>query len=242
MFSFLCRYWEPAIWITEKLPAHARSGSEDRRWGLEMVFLPRQGVCSLTSFSLLRFYHGDDQAGEEAWSCSSHSVSPLEGTVVCVVFVYLMVHLFQTSSQRSISWPRSISAMHGLCLQRKNWGFSSKSRRPMESARNLGTTRFSWLCRPTRWYEGKCLVLIMWIKAAHLRRPWSLIFRPCPLLLLISLVQAPCPFVPSLSSLCLPGLCPGVTPGRCCLCRSISTSGGWTQTSLALKQTWRRSR
>lgn len=87
--AFLCRYWEPAIWITEKLPTHARSGSEDRRWGLEMVLLPRQGVCSLTGFVLLCLCHGDLQAGEEACSCSSNSVSPHGGLCsACGVCVF----------------------------------------------------------------------------------------------------------------------------------------------------------
>lgn len=44
-----------------------------------MVLLPRQGVGSWTSFALLCLCHGDLQAGEEAWSCSSHSVSPHGG-------------------------------------------------------------------------------------------------------------------------------------------------------------------
>lgn len=43
----------------------------------------------MTSFSLLRFYHGDNQAGEEAWSCSSHSVSPHGGHCsVCGICVF----------------------------------------------------------------------------------------------------------------------------------------------------------
>lgn len=54
-----------------------------------MLLLSRQGVCSLTSSALLCFCHGDLQAGEEAWSCSSHSVSPHGGHWgVCGVCVF----------------------------------------------------------------------------------------------------------------------------------------------------------
>lgn len=162
----------------------------------------------------------------------------MEGTAVCEVFEYLMVRLFQTSSQRSISWPRSISAMHGPYLQRRNWGFSSKSRRPMGSARSLGMTRSSWQCRPTRWYEGKCLVLTMQtpkLKPILEGPDLSSYAMPTPAPQLFSAIPLPlCPlFVLLLPS--WPLSCGD--PGHCCLCRSISTSVGWTQTSLALKQT-----
>lgn len=181
---YSCRYWEPAFWTAEKLPAHARSGSENRRWGLEMVSVMRQESCSLAGFSSFAFITGTSRKRRKPAAFLT------EDTVVCMyvhVFMCSIVNLFQTSSRRSISWPRSISAMHGLCRQRKNWGFSSKSRRRTGNAKNLGMTRFSWLCRPMRWYEGKCLVVVLW--KAVLKTLISL-FRASPTLAFLLLVQA----------------------------------------------------
>jgi len=73
-------------------------------------------------------------------------------------------------------------------------------------------------------------------KALNPGRPWALFLGPthsCFSALRANPVPSP---------LCPLGLCSVVTPDHCRLCRLISTSGGWTQISLALKQTWRRSR